>query len=309
MFYMNVTEQKSLVTAKGEIKFPAYIPVTTFGERYPLDGLVRPYLPRISQAVMVSYYYAQFMKKEETPRIPLMVDSGGFAALFENSSINEENGIGILQVREEQGVKLIHPLEVLDFQEERADIAFTLDFPIPLKLDQKEAEKRQKLTIANAIWAIKNKRKSDMKLYACIQAWDSKSAKECALAYKDANFDGVAIGGLVPRAKDIELIKSIVLAVREILPELPLHVFGLGKPGIVEQLYSWGVDSVDSSSYVQLAAEGKLWNQPTKSHPDPTPLQRMHLALCNLAYATGKTLPLSGAEMFFSTANLYCSVA
>ena len=55
--------ERSLTNPGGTIKFPAYIPVTTFGGRYPLDGLIQPYLPRLSQAVMVSYYYAQQMKK------------------------------------------------------------------------------------------------------------------------------------------------------------------------------------------------------------------------------------------------------
>ena len=299
------TNKKYIKTTRGTIQFPAYIPVTTFGEKYPLDQLIRPYLPRIAQAVMVSYYYAQFMKKNEHPRLPLMVDSGGFAALFEKSVILEQNGIGTIQVKEaEDKVKTMHPMEILEFQEEVADIAFTLDFPIPTKLTKQEAEFRQRLTIANAHWAIKNRRRKDMKLYACVQAWDAASAKACAQAYVNAGFDGIAIGGLVPRVRDLELVKAIIQTVREVIPDLPLHVFGIGKPGVVEQLFSWGVDSIDSSSYVKLAAEGKLWSQPEKVLSDPTPLERMHLALCNLAYVTSKTLPLSVSEMFFSTANL-----
>ncbi|WP_020602257.1 tRNA-guanine transglycosylase [Spirosoma spitsbergense] len=302
---MNNQKTRYINTAKGTINFPAYIPVTTFGEKYPLDQLIRPYLPRMSQCVMVSYYYAQYIKKNEHPRLPLMVDSGGFAALFESSVIQEQNGVGIIQVKEaDNKVKVMHPLEILEFQESIADIAFTLDFPISPKAKKEEALFRQRLTIANALWAIKNRRRKEMKLYACVQAWDAESAKVCAQAYVNAGFDGIAIGGLVPRVRDLELIKSIIQAVREVIPDLPLHVFGIGKPGIVEQLFTWGVDSIDSSSYVQLAAEGKLWSQPDKILTDPTPLERMHLALCNLAYVTSKTLPLSVSEMFFSTTNL-----
>ena len=53
-----MSEAKQLVTRGGLIQFPAYIPVTTFGEKYPLDDLVRPYLPRLASAIMVSKYYA-----------------------------------------------------------------------------------------------------------------------------------------------------------------------------------------------------------------------------------------------------------
>ena len=52
----------SLKTTKGEIPFPAYIPVTTYGSKYPLDKLIQPYLPRLAPAIMVSHYYAQEMK-------------------------------------------------------------------------------------------------------------------------------------------------------------------------------------------------------------------------------------------------------
>lgn len=292
---------RSLQTPSGIIQFPAYIPVTTFGRKYPLDGLIRPYLPRLAKAVMVSWHYAQQM--EHPPRIPLLVDSGGFAALFEGSRVEEEGGLGVLYVRNVDSEKQepIHPKGVLDFQERVADVAFTLDFPIPPNLDLSEAKRRHRLTIVNALWAIQNRRRSDMPLYACLQAWDADSARLAAKSYAGAGFDGVAIGGLVPRAKDRPLIESIVRAVREEIPDLPIHAFGLGKPEITDWLYQLGVDSVDSSSYVKMAASGRLWGRPDFKMDDPSPMDRLHLALCNLATATRATLPLSASRILFST--------
>src|SRR4029450_10246850 len=110
------TEIRKIETKHGTVVFPAYIPVTTFGTKYPLDTLIQPYLPRLSQAVMVSYYYARQMN--ERIRLPLLIDSGGFAALFEGSRIIEDNGLGMLEVRKEEGVDCLHPLQILDFQEE-----------------------------------------------------------------------------------------------------------------------------------------------------------------------------------------------
>src|SRR5580698_4444822 len=49
---------KVLKTPSGLIPLPSYIPVTTFGKKYPLDNLIRPYLPRLAKAVMVSWHYA-----------------------------------------------------------------------------------------------------------------------------------------------------------------------------------------------------------------------------------------------------------
>src|SRR5262249_16382580 len=147
----------------------------------------------------------------------------------------------------------------LDFQEEYADVAFTLDFPISPSMDLREARRRKKLTIENACWALENRRRKDMLLYACVQGWDAESYRACATAYAFLPFDGIAIGGLVPRVSDFASVLAIVDVVRAAVPDKPLHVFGLGKPGLVGRLFQRGVHSVDSSSYVKLAAQGKVW--------------------------------------------------
>jgi helicase len=282
---------RTLSTASGTIPLPAYIPVTTFGGKYPLDALIQPYLPRLSNAVMVSYYYARQMKKR--PRLPLMVDSGGFAMLFEGSTLEDRDGLGILQIQREDNVETLHPADILDFQEKCADIAFTLDFPIPPGLDPAEAERRQRYTISNAIWAVQNRRRREMRLFACIQAWDAESAAVCARELAGHPFDGFAIGGLVPRARDWELVSSIVTAVRQEIGERPLHVFGLGKPATTAKLFEMGVDSVDSSSYVKLAADGRLWENPDFKLEDPSTPELLQLAISNLATASSTTLPFA----------------
>jgi tRNA-guanine family transglycosylase len=297
-----IKTSRKLLTRGGAISFPAYIPVTTFGTKYPLDSLIRPYLPRLAPAVMVSYYYARQMM--EPLRLPLMVDSGGFASLFEGSRIVRQSGLGVLHVRRNQKSETIHPSEVLELQETIADVAFPLDFPIPPGADLKEARRRQQLTIANAQWALANRRRKDLPLFAPVQAWDAESARESARQYRGAGFDGIAIGGLVPRARDLGAVLAIIEAVRNEVNDLPLHVFGLGKPEVIEALYQAGVDSVDSSSYVKLAADGRLWSKPDYRIIEPTPSDRLHLALCNLATATGQTLPLSAARVVFATHNL-----
>jgi len=286
-------------TAHGPVRLPAYLPVTTFGEKYPLDDLVRPYLPRIAQAVMVSFHYAKQMK--ERPNLPLFIDSGGFASLFENATVQKVGELGVLQTNNEGVQETLHPRDVLEFQERHADVAFTLDFPVPPSMGVREAQRRLKLTIANARWALENRRRKDMLIFACVQGWDVASYRRCAEAYADLPADGIAIGGLVPRVSDFATVLKIVKAVRGTAPDKPLHVFGLGKPGIVEALYRHGVQSVDSSSYVKLAADGRLWGHPNLHLADASPLERLHLALCNLAVAAQRTLPLSASHLLFGS--------
>jgi len=253
---------------------------------------------------MVSYHYARQIK-EDRPPLPLLVDSGGFASLFGGARVLPSGELDVMEISRDGDTESIHPRDVLDLQEKVADVAFTLDFPIPPGMDGAKARGRLELTITNAHWALANRRRKDLPLFACVQAWDVPSARECARAYADAPFEGIAIGGLVPRANDLSNVLSIVEAVRTEIGTRPLHVFGLGKPAVVEALYKAGVDSVDSSSYVQLAVEGRLWSTPSYQIKDPSPTDRLHLALCNLATATGRALPLSGAgTLIFATHTL-----
>lgn len=292
--------KRQLRTRSGSIAFPAYIPVTTFGKKYPLDDLVRPFLPRLAPAVMVSHHYAK--QADERPPMPVMVDSGGFVSLFERASIEEQDGLGVIRLRGIDEDETRTPSDVLAFQENFADVAFTLDFPIPPSRVNDEGERRLRLTIANAVWALENRRRRDLPLFACVQGWDTESYQRCARQLADRGFDGIAIGGLIPRISDRKLITDVVKVVREIFPTEPLHVFGLGQPGLVRLLFDLGVDSVDSSAYVKLAADGQTWDRKTDAS-DMSPLDRMHLALANLATASQRALPLGLGQIIFSGLN------
>jgi tRNA-guanine family transglycosylase len=238
---------------------------------------------------------------KQRPRLPLLIDSGGFAALFEGARVVEDNGLGVLEIPATDRIAdCLHPMEVLEFQEQHADIAFTLDFPIPPNMDPAEAERRQELTIANALWALSNRRRgADLCLFACIQAWDESSASRCAARLASHPFNGFAIGGLVPRARDFALVEAMIAAVQSEIGDRPLHIFGLGKPQSTSRLFELGVDSVDSSSYVKLAADGRLWDDSDYQLSDPTPTDRLHFAIRNLVTATSSRAPLSALSVGF----------
>ena len=209
--------------------------------------------------------------------------------------------MGVLERINAEDAERLHPYDVLEFQEQHADVAFTLDFPIPPKLVESEGARRLELTIANANWALANRRRRDMALYGCVQGWDVGSYHQCAVAYADSGFDGIAIGGLIPRAKDRGLLFAIIDAVRTTIPNLPLHVFGIGQPELVGELFARGVQSVDSSTYVQLAAQGRTWDEHKCGLPHASPSERLHFALHNLAIACKTSLPLSARGIMFGT--------
>jgi hypothetical protein len=69
-------------------------------------------------------------------------------------------------------------------------------------------------------------------------------------------------------------------------------------PGFVTTLLE-----IDEARF-KLAADGRLWSDPEYQIVDPSPTDRLHLALSNLATATACTLTLSASPITFSTARL-----
>jgi len=246
----NGKRRASLSTAHGVIHFPTFMPVTTFGDKYPLDRMIQPYLKRLSQCLMVSYYYAQKMKRR--PSMPIFVDSGGYAGLFEGTEILDYGEYACIKTKNGDEVK---PLDVLHFQMKNADIGATLDFIIPPGLNETECRRRQELTIKNALYAQEHNIAGNLVLFASLQCWDEASARRCARIFAEAGFDGIAIGGMVPRARDKEYVKSIVRVVREAAPNCVIHVFGCGNMDLIPELIAAGADSFDSSSYARRAVD------------------------------------------------------
>lgn len=267
-----------LNTPHGEVKFPAFLPVTTFGDEYPLDRLVQPFLYRVSDVWMVSYHYARQMAKR--PQAPLFIDSGGFGLLMPGSRLVETEGMGCIETAPGE---MISPPDVLALQlDKAADILCPLDFPIPPSLDDEgERSRRQRLTLANARWLLDQPLPHSVTVVGCVQGYDHDSYLAMARALLGLGYRHLAIGGLVPRLPDIELVKAIVAGVRSIQPaDALLHVFGAGKPQIVAAVIAAGATSTDSSSYLKAAADGVAWDGSIVPD-DLSPLERAHLAVRN----------------------------
>lgn len=284
-----MTQPRMLQTRRGPITLPTFFPVTTFGDTYPLDRLIRPYLPRLTQGVLVSHHYAKPLRERpaDRPAQPMFIDSGGFALLFEGSRWETRGETSVIITTSGD---TITPQEVLQQQMDLAEIGATVDLPIPPGTEPAEAIRRRDATLANAAWALRNNQRPDLLLYASLQCWDAASAVESARAYAgmtcgERRFAGIAIGGLVPRVRDQTYLESVVKGVRAAW-DGPIHVFGLGGPEMIRKLVAWGADSTDSTSYVKSAADGRSLVPGSAPVPEAslTPLGRMHLALRNLAY-------------------------
>lgn len=301
-------KQTQIETPHGRVRLPAYIPVTTFGPSYPLDRLIQPFLGRYSDMLMVSYHFAKQMKCR--PSMPMFIDSGGFAGLLDGYNVVvRPDGTGCIEKNCLPGIigdgqlymaisvdkvpeknETITPESALDLQNLHADFGATLDFPIPPGMtDPVERQLRIDLTLVNARWVMKQAQAGNVKvprMFGSVQGWDVESYVACGRALVAMGFVDLAIGGMVPRAREKDLVVEICTAVAAGVPDGGmLHVFGIGEPQMVARLFAAGATSIDSSSYVQSAVSGRQWGgEPAIA--DPSALDRAHAALRNLAFAT-----------------------
>ena len=144
----------------------------------------------------------------------------------------------------------IKPKQILEIQEKMgADIASTLDFPINYKVFSEND--RIMATIESAIIADSARKDQEMNLFASINGYDPVLIKNVIKHLeRKCNFDGYAIGSLLPKFSNYRLLIDSILAARREIKNKPLHVYGLGSPVIANLLIYLGVDSFDSSFFV-----------------------------------------------------------
>lgn len=242
-----------------EALFPkgTFLPVTTFGGKFPLDDLIRPFLFRFAPMALVSYPYATALPKRV--ELPLFLDSGGFAGSLTGATYEYRDDHFALRTPDEL---LIDPLGLLHRAETHTQIraVATLDAFIAPGLEGEERQARFDWTLKNAEFMMRHRKQADLFIYGSLQGWDFASGKAGAEALREIGVDGIAVGGMVPRAGRREEMAEILVGVLAGAGGVPVHVFGLGQPELVRWLFGLGVWSVDSSSYVRQAVSGRYWN-------------------------------------------------
>ncbi|HQJ87966.1 MAG TPA: tRNA-guanine transglycosylase [Methanoregulaceae archaeon] len=239
----------SLITAHGDFETPLFFPVNDFGDHGHGSGpkyiteipdlrsmLVNVHLLR--QSGMVDQLSLRGLHDFFGVNGVFMVDSGGFQAHTDLPRLKHN--------------------EILHFQEAiGADIAIPLDtpvFPVDSIAGQQHMVSMQ-VTIRNALWALENREREEMLVYAPLHG-NSSQVMVNMLDYlqRKGDFDGFAIGGLVPKRSDLFAMVDLIVAVRRRLKEKPLHVLGIGGPALIPLLVYLGVDTFDSSSYIRAGA-------------------------------------------------------
>ena len=163
------------------------------------------------------------------------VDSGGFIYRKYKLTIKQEK---ILEIQEKIG----------------ADIASTLDYPIKCKAMSENTNIAK--TISNAKLAASLRKDSDMLLFASVNGYDPIVLRNAIKHLKkQGDFDGFAIGSLMPRFSGYRLLVDLILTAKLEAKEVPVHVYGLGSPLVTPLLIYLGVDSFDSSYFIVASAK------------------------------------------------------
>jgi len=205
----------------------------------------------IHNNVLISAYYALKMMHHDLrgqlnmgSKVNLFIDSGGYQLMTKQFQAKPIDVIDILRYQERSG----------------ANVAATLDFPFrPDKTSLWEGWRRIEITMKYAITALKNREKTDMKLYAAVHGWDLLSAKKVAEVLSRHDFDGYALGAPEPKnyamstSKYLLKLTQMIYAVKEAIGEKPLHVFGISNFPSIYILAALGVSSFDSLRYLHSA--------------------------------------------------------
>lgn len=234
---------RTLKTKSGEIKTPTMFPVRNIGKKnfdntpnYMNDipdlntAMVNSLAIRENNSVWNKIKNGKTIKDFVEDDCIVFADSGGFD-LLKNGSDKD-------------------PLKIFRAQREmNSDIVATLDMPIKSELSKQERSKRIQKNIDYAL-QINQQHSGNELLFASIHGYDQNTIQNViSCLEKKGNFDGYAIGSLIPIMKNFRKIIRIILAARK-TTDKHLHIFGLGGMTYQPLLLYLGVDSVDSSSYI-----------------------------------------------------------
>ncbi|WP_302081058.1 tRNA-guanine transglycosylase [Salinibaculum rarum] len=240
--------ERTLETPHGTVKTPVLFPVRNIGKRSSDNtpeyvdsipdlntGMVNarairqrdPQWERIQQG-------ASIRDEMEVPdETVLFADSGGFD--FADDAVDTT------------------PERTLETQRAiGADIFGTVDLPIARENRSAENQRRIEESTRLALTA-SDLHDGEELLLASVHGYDPETVRN-TLRHLERNgdFDGYAVGSMVPIRTDYEKVTKLILAARQ-ATDKHLHVYGLG--GIVYQplLLYLGVDSFDSTAFIRSA--------------------------------------------------------
>lgn len=267
-----------LITARGEIPTPVFMPVGTVGSvkgvdprelerdldaRIVLGNTYHLYLRPGTDVLESSGGLHRFMGWNR----PILTDSGGFQ-VFSLSGIRKLTDDGVrFQSHLDGSYHTFTPESVIDIQRSiGSDIMMVLDECPPGDATREYATRSNELTLR---WAARCKTRFDetaprygfeQALFAIVQGVVYPDLRrESALRLMEIGFPGYAIGGLSV-GESAEEMYSMVEVLREVLPaDRPRYLMGVGTPENLVHNVARGIDMFDCVMPTRNGRNGTLF--------------------------------------------------
>ncbi|MBD3229660.1 MAG: tRNA guanosine(15) transglycosylase TgtA, partial [Candidatus Lokiarchaeota archaeon] len=157
--------------------------------------------------------------------------------------------------------------EIENFQEDiGSDFPVILDVPVQPDDEYIQAKEKIEKSLIRAQSNIKNRRREECWIGPIHGAKYSDLLRKSTKKMSELDFGIYAIGGLVKFFLDYRFkqILNILLTVKKnIIPDKPLHMFGLGLPQFFSLAVACGCDLMDSAAYILYAKENRYFTLTT----------------------------------------------
>ncbi len=158
--------------------------------------------------------------------------------------------------------------EIENFQEKvNTDFAVILDIPVQLSDPYEVAKNKVLTTVERAKENIKRRKNENCHWFGPIHG--ARYLDLIELSTKEMsqlNFDVYAIGGLVKTFLDYRFdiaIQNLLTVKENLIPNKPVHMFGLGLPQFFSLAVACGCDLMDSAAYILYAKKNRYFTLST----------------------------------------------
>jgi queuine tRNA-ribosyltransferase len=257
-----------LVTTRGVINTPAFMPVGTQGSVKALDP--RELLEMGTEIILGNTYHLHIRPGLEIISAagdlhkfinwphPILTDSGGFQ-VFSLAKIRkiQEHGVEF-RSHLDGSLLFLGPKEAMNIQKVLAsDIAMVFDECPPHDSPAREMRAAVERTIRWAKECREQPRAPGQMVFGIVQGGSNAAMREeCAKELVAMDFDGYAIGGVSVGEPEPEMMKAVECTEPFLPANKARYAMGLGTPAQMVELVARGVDMFDCVLPTRVARNG-----------------------------------------------------
>jgi queuine tRNA-ribosyltransferase len=261
-----------LMTARGSIQTPAFMPVGTQGT---VKATTPNELREVGAQIILGNTYHLFLrpglevirKFQGLHRFmgwdsPILTDSGGFQ-IFSLSKLRRLTEEGVHFSSHIDGAPcFLSPEIVMDIQATLgSDIVMVLDecppYPCEYSYASTSLDRTLRWAERSRKWMHDRSSESRPLVFGIIQgATYEDLRRRSALSLQEMDFDGYAIGGVSVGEPDLEMLRAIENSEPFLPKDKPRYAMGLGTPPQIVEMVARGIDMFDCVLPTRLARNG-----------------------------------------------------